>query len=837
MAKSLIGAAGLGGFGGLTQLTGIGQCSFTFTSGATLQTVVDRSAAIRGLRFYISLNTLASTTVLSLRKNGVNAISVNVLAGQLGWFGSSSQINVKPGDRLDIHLKGGVGGGILVRSAIAEMEEIGAGAHTYFGRYGDGVEPVDVLDAPNQTKFIPICGLRGFGATDDSSLANQWARAGIAVEGTLRRLRVSVESNTRATPTLVKTRIDGADGNCTITIPALASGEFEDLVNSDETEIETTIGYKTQTGSGSGSLSLRTITCLFESPVNQIPIVSARAGSNVMAVAAGETVSLRVMGSIRRESLSTEQNTAFRMPYATTAFRMQIHVAQVSGSPLIFRTRVNGANGNQSVVVMPGATGTFGSLASDILNADDLFNYACEAPSVPSTWNISWASMVLGEPPVVPPPPPPPPDPGTPCDNPTFLPDPCDPTPVFLDLLWPFVPNWADPFEITRAFRTEIITSRSGREQRRAARQEGRRTVALQNVLHGDTRRKYDMLMALNQFGRFTVPNWSRHLTLTEELAAGEARAAYEELEEPEWFFPGEPVVLAYGHQTGLRYAAGIDTSGVLDFEDYDDITWPVGTKVYPGLFAFHQPQVSTTRITNDVTTGRFTFEVDPGANVVETVGEPDQMFNDREIFLFKPNWASGISASDAWPVDVFDVGVGRLYRHRTVTHRENTTQLAFVRRGLEEADAIDRFFMRHYGRAREFYAPTHAHDIPINAGWLDTATTLAVDGEEFAEAYGEDPTRRALSVLLRDGTRINRTIAAISVGVGISIIALDDPMSAAVSLDEIVMISWLNVCRFSSDELTMRWITDGVADCRVSLVSLEQLPPEIEQTDSNTGL
>jgi hypothetical protein len=84
-------------------------------------------------------------------------------------------------------------------------------------------------------------------------------------------LRAGNPFYTSGTPTIdasstVRSRINGANGNQTFTIPATTAGDFEDATNVDDLESGDLISVSIVTGAGTGTLSYGAITSLLESP-------------------------------------------------------------------------------------------------------------------------------------------------------------------------------------------------------------------------------------------------------------------------------------------------------------------------------------------------------------------------------------------------------------------------------------------------------------------------------------------------------------------------------------------------------------------------------------------
>lgn len=420
------------------------------------------------------------------------------------------------------------------------------------------------------------------------------------------------------------------------------------------------------------------------------------------------------------------------------------------------------------------------------------------------------------------------------CSNPVTLPASCDPAPDDPDILWPFRPNWGRGVDMTREFKTDIMTSRGGQEQRRALRTEARRTIEFENVFANAAQlREFERLLVLNQTRRWLVPNWTHNVVLTAAIAAGTVPAVFDE--EPDWFEETDTVVLHAGSRVALATVTK-DSNSLTGVTITTDLAWPIGTKMYPALPAYAETEINSSRETNAVGVARLSFSVDPGEFEVEPTGTPETIFNDREVWPFTPNWARSIGVENVWDRDEFDAGYGVIDRRTRVDSPKIIRQMEFAKGNAADVRRIDRFFMRHYGQAREFYMETGQFDVVLSAGWSTTDDILTVAGTDFGEAYANAITHRAIKIVLVDGTVLYKAIADITPTSSESIISLVEPMDTTVALEDIERIAWLHVTRFATDDMTLRWVTQSVAVCQTSFCALEDLPPDQDGADSNSN-
>jgi hypothetical protein len=189
---------------------------------------------------------------------------------------------------------------------------------------------------------------------------------------TLKSLRVIVATNTRAAQSSVTTRLNAADTAQVATITASTTGTYTDLTDTVSVTAGDTVGYKAIVGSTSGNLLISSITANHES-AGQAFNFWAAAGS-VSSTTASVTRYLNPVGNITAVQ-TTDANAQTYAPAAGTISNLRIYVTAARATATTVRSRVNAANGAQSVSVT--GTGAFEDTSnSDTLAAADLFNYS-----------------------------------------------------------------------------------------------------------------------------------------------------------------------------------------------------------------------------------------------------------------------------------------------------------------------------------------------------------------------------------------------------------------------------------------------------------------------------
>lgn len=400
-----------------------------------------------------------------------------------------------------------------------------------------------------------------------------------------------------------------------------------------------------------------------------------------------------------------------------------------------------------------------------------------------------------------------------------------------------FLVNWTSSVTVTHEFKTSFPgPSRSGREQRIALRQTPRTSMQYKSLLTGAAFRRFKRRMDKAQAQIVLGYDPIRYVTLLgpgvtsvpSGLTVVFSKPATGLLvsSAPEWLTNGAVVALAY--QNRLEFRTLAQAGGAVTFIGDDGSSWPRGTRIHPTWQVRVAPDMPVTRKTNDAVEVSFITDVVPTTEGPQIYGTATTVFNSREVFLLQPNWASEPTFNYQWPSEVLDYGKGRVQFFFPILFSTRLFQQTYTLRDLAAAEDMIRFFGRMRGQQGEFYAPTWENDLPLAAASLSGGSTLTVVGSEATETYLDDTVHKALAIFFRDGrTPLFRQVTAVAAAGSDSLVTCDLTWPYAILPADVLMTSWLLVCRHASDILTIEWLTAGVSQVRLTLKTLEALTPE----------
>lgn len=397
--------------------------------------------------------------------------------------------------------------------------------------------------------------------------------------------------------------------------------------------------------------------------------------------------------------------------------------------------------------------------------------------------------------------------------------------------LWPFKPSWGPSgrsYQVQMAFLTEIITSRSGREQRIALRSSPRKSITYQSQLHGSDFDKFNQLIWSWQNRPFAQPDYSRSAALSAMVLPDDIYLQVDTAQP--WMVEGALVTIETALGSTMVTMSDIDGT-TLTLRGPSGIEAPGGSILRPSMSGYLSTQMPANRDTNRVARTEVRFDVLPISEPVLPVPIAGTTFNGREVFLKRPNWADRVSVSNEHQVDELDFDRGPITRFTAIPYGSQTRASTYLGRNRTEVYEIESMFRRMRGRQGEFYMPTWENDLPMKGPVLAASGALTVAGPDLAEAFGDSTVMRAMFVQLVDGTVLFRRVASVQAvdidGALDSVVTIFGNWGQNLSAENVVQCGWMPVWRLSSDSLTIEWLTDSVANVKLTMTTLEDLTVE----------
>lgn len=390
--------------------------------------------------------------------------------------------------------------------------------------------------------------------------------------------------------------------------------------------------------------------------------------------------------------------------------------------------------------------------------------------------------------------------------------------------VWPLRPNWREPIRITHGFKTEVISSRRGFEQRRAQRQTARKTVEfLVGPVDGSRFRALTRAMLMNQGPLIAWADQTRATRSTSYLGGGAYVVGVAST--PDWAVAGAKVILAVGDTQALRTVQAVNPGVSLTFVETGG-EWPAKTKVCPAFTGRVASEIGGTQYLPAVVETPIRFDVDPGSEQKRYLGDIPATWNGREVILNRANWRDPRELGFRAEMQSVDYGVGRTVTYMPRAFGEGTRSADYMFRSKAEADTLLKFFERHKGQRGEFYAPSDQPDIVLSSAGAFGANFITAQGPDI-RAFASDPVYAAISVRMKDGQRFYRKVGTMAADGPHSRINLVGTLPYEITPTTVEVISWLPILRHASDEATFEWLTDEAGQVRFTYRTLPDAPSE----------
>jgi hypothetical protein len=220
------------------------------TTEANRQILYRSPGIISKLYVRVTANTINGTSGINVRKNGLDAgLSVSVGPNATGEFENTvNTVSLAAGDKLGYQTVPGAATGTMTISVFSVLFEATTDTVTRLASSGTAAG----FATASVSRYNLIAGNHTGGGTIEANMKCKIRKA-----GTGKNLAIYVSSNARTTDTIVRTRKNGADGTCVITIAGGATGWFEDTTHTDTLAVDDDYNVAIITGTGTETMAVQ----------------------------------------------------------------------------------------------------------------------------------------------------------------------------------------------------------------------------------------------------------------------------------------------------------------------------------------------------------------------------------------------------------------------------------------------------------------------------------------------------------------------------------------------------------------------------------------------------
>jgi hypothetical protein len=379
-------------------------------------------------------------------------------------------------------------------------------------------------------------------------------------------------------------------------------------------------------------------------------------------------------------------------------------------------------------------------------------------------------------------------------------------------------PDWKRAPSVEFSFKTTVVTSRDGTEQRSAIRNTARVAMTVELLAWGPElhRVKADLLTdPLTKFHYATA--WRQTALATDAMAAADSITV---AEVPFWLVAGCPLVLRTPTDEQAVKVVGVAGSAItLDAPVAVDML--AGAKVYHAYTAPFEDSVSFKAVTAGIFSGAVTANAVPGSDPQPTPALALDVFEGDVVFPHKPNWRDRPQIKIGQGREVFDPGSGLIDEFSPTGHTHIDARFLFSKIGAAEAEKLIGFWVDRKGKRGQFRVPTFVQDFDVTQVEIAGTSTFRVRGEDFLPAYRFSDTYNVVALRGADNSLELQRIASMSVVGGDTEITFTQPWSQAIT--PFSRLHWCPLSRFGSDKLRVEWETAELADMTMTFKTLRE--------------
>lgn len=388
-------------------------------------------------------------------------------------------------------------------------------------------------------------------------------------------------------------------------------------------------------------------------------------------------------------------------------------------------------------------------------------------------------------------------------------------------VLFAFSPNWQQPVTETIEWKTTVVQTYSGLEQRVKIRDIPRRIFDYQLRVHEQHANNLDNLL-FGWTGRmYALPLWHERNTLNDIASAGDETLLFNTFGCS--YAVGQVVVL-------YRDSKLYELAEVLSVQS-DSLTlvgplintWPAGTAVFPVLVSIPNEQFSTTRRVPTHIDAVVRMTANPTDVVARLpIAAAPATYRGEELFTLETNWITPLTVQVNARQKMVDNGQGPMRLSPKADFPSITRGMRWLLKNRIAAEELRAFFVRRKGRQVPVWMPSGANDFKLLEDVPTGQTSLLLRRNDYGSLIAGNAARRDVVFVMRSGARYPRRILAVEDDGDNSQMTIDSGLPLDVSPGDIKRISYLGLYRLGADAVSFTWQTAQVAEVQVNFVLIK---------------
>lgn len=386
--------------------------------------------------------------------------------------------------------------------------------------------------------------------------------------------------------------------------------------------------------------------------------------------------------------------------------------------------------------------------------------------------------------------------------------------------------NWDTTLLETYEWLTGVTTASDSSESRTPLRYYPRVRVNQVSNITPEQISDFRARMAAWHSKTFTVPLWQRQIVLQVQALATSFTVTIDNTQ------------LEAKAGDSLIISLGWDDYEIAQIESVTDTevtltaplnsTWRAGAIVSLVVSGVSRLPVQVSGITaTQAGLESITFEVSPEdvGTFTPTTSGSIQEYQGSPVMPLRPNWRENIPEQYSKPelkkVDYQSASPFYFDEAPLATHKIDWTYLCGGRTNIK---LMREFLFKVQGRHRSFWQPTYVRAFELDEPYNTGSITLIVKDTGYIGDLWDYPEYHHICIETQQGTYY-REITAASVNVDEQLVlTIDSGIPEDLVANQIRNISFLQKWRLDTDSVTMIYITDSIANCALSMVTLKEV-------------
>lgn len=370
-------------------------------------------------------------------------------------------------------------------------------------------------------------------------------------------------------------------------------------------------------------------------------------------------------------------------------------------------------------------------------------------------------------------------------------------------MLWNYPPDWQTPPLERLEWKTDVLESYSGSEQRIALRQTPRRSLEFAYMITGDQlRREVEVKLWANGAKPWDVPVWT-DTTYTSAAVAYGASAIPVNTQYLDFQAGGKALLQSPTGRYALVNINSIQPNQIILSSATE--SWPLETAVIPVRTGYLEPTQQVTRFNDNTVydTVRFSFDdVSSHASEVSSVN-----YRGYPVLTMPSDWVNDLNANYQRKMQIIDFGTGGIYRDDETGQPTIIQNHFWTIEGRQQISAFRSFLYARRGRLNACWLPSFLKDLHLVASVSDSSQQITIEYCSYTALYQTQKNRRDLRIELTNGLVLYRRIIATTVvNTTSERLTLDSPLGISIDTEDIERISFMTFSRLDTDAIELSW-------------------------------